>query len=940
MRRASVFLIFTLLFATNLIAQNSLDDLNIIFKHDFENDTEGDYLFDEWNNDWLNPAWCERQPELDIASNSSDLVNPTKTLQLNFPANSVGPSEGGTQWWTHFESKNEIYFSYDVYFMPGFQYQLGGKLPSVHGGDATPNIKPNGYDFFHIGLMFKQEGRIVFYVYFPDSKEAISGESFGWGVNDYPDDHFSPSSLVIEYGSGNPVYCYPGEWHNFTFRVVLNTVQSSGGGNYDGILEAYYDGKMVTQISHLLFRHTEELGIEYMNINSFFGGSTDEWRNPIDEWLRIDNVMLYTFNDDIDVPRGNTLSPINRTINYWRKLSATNSEPPTTPGSLASTNRTASTISLKWNDNSTDEYGFKIYRSISEYDGFSEIGSTTANVTTFTDKNLQPDITYYYRIKAFNDVGYSDYSSTISVSTLALQIPAAPTDLNATSVSYSSASLNWDDNSNNETGFEIERNGPNDNNLKKTFTLDADITSFTDAELEVNSAYQYRIRAFNGDGSSDFSSPVQIVTPYLEPPSSPTSLSSSEFTDTSITVTWDDNSTNEKAFIISRSLAINPSNIVEINVNANDTVFTDTKLASSTTYVYTIKAVNDAGPSPASNKYVASTLSLAETHRVKDGLIAYYNFGFDPGFIIHDQSGYGDPLDLEVLKQSAISWNPKSKLNMMSNTALVSILPAKKLIDAVKITNEITIECWIKPFEPEFLANSRILSLANNDYEVGLVMDQVFSSYPNENTLSYSIRLQTSSTNPSGFPEYIPDQTISYINLQHLVYVRDSLGKEVMYINGKKSSEGFRPSNLDTWKNDFHLRLGNESDLNHSWTGSFFLVAIYNKALTQEEINTNYYSGPSDSLLSDGIKYNINVYPNPATDVVNIEMTPQERQDIVPETYIKVLDMFGKIHYQKTIFNPNSSILETIDCKNFSKGFHFLQVISGNQMKTIKLIVQ
>jgi len=164
MRRISVFHFLPIFFATNLIAQNSLDDLNIIFKHDFENNTEGNYRYDEWSRDWWNPAWCERQPELEITSNTSDPVNPTKTLQLNFPAYSIGPSEGGTQWWTPIENKNEVYFSYDVYFMPGFQYQMGGKLPSVHGGDATPNTRQDGYDFFHVGLMFKHEGRIVFYV--------------------------------------------------------------------------------------------------------------------------------------------------------------------------------------------------------------------------------------------------------------------------------------------------------------------------------------------------------------------------------------------------------------------------------------------------------------------------------------------------------------------------------------------------------------------------------------------------------------------------------------------------------------------------------------------------------------------------------------------------------------------------------------------------------
>jgi hypothetical protein len=940
MRRISVFLFLNVLFRTYIFSQSSLNDLNIIFKHDFENNTIGDYSYSEWKSDWLNPAWSNRQSDLDIVRNTSDPVNPTKALQINFPANSVGTSEGGTQWWTHFDKKSEVYYSYDVYFMPGFKYQLGGKIPSVHGGSATPNVKPNGYDFFHVGLMFKQEGEIVFYVYYPDSKEPTYGESFSWGYDNYPTDYFKPSSVVIEYGSGVPVYCKPGEWHNFTYRVVLNTVKSTGGGNYDGILEAYFDGKLVTQISHLLFRHTNDLDIEYMNINSFFGGSTDEWRNPIEEWLRLDNVMVYTFKDNMSVPRGNTLSPSNRTINYWRMFSAINTTPPAAPGSLSSSSQTTSSISLKWTDNSTNESSFKVYRSLSATEGFSEVGSTAANVTSFTDNNLQTGITYYYRLRAYNNAGYSDYSSTLAVATLSLQIPAAPSGLVATSVNYNNTTLKWNDNSNNETGFQIERSGPNDYSIKMTFKTEAGIIQFTDNELVMNSNYQYQIRAFNSDGNSDYSSPIQITTPYLVAPSSPSSLTSSEFTDTSITVKWNDNSTNETGFVITRSLAVNPSKSIEIKVNANDTVFTDSKLASSTTYVYTVKAVNDAGNSPSSDKYVASTLSLAETKRVTKGLVAYYNFGYDPDFIIHDQSGYGEPLNLKVMQHAAVSWNQEKELAMLSNTALVSVIPAKKLISALKETNEITLECWIKPMEPESSANSRILSLANNDDEIGFVLDQEFICNPDASALEYRVRLQTESTNPSGFPEYIPDQNISYINLQHLAYVRDNLGKEVMYVNGIKSSEGFRPSNLNTWNDNFYLRLGNESDLNHSWKGTFYLVAIYNKALSMDEINNNYTAGPSDSLTHEGIYYDVSVYPNPITDLVTIEMIPQEIQDIVPQTFIKVLDIYGKTYYQKTIFNPNSRLLETIDFKNFSKGFYFLQVISGNQQKSIKLVKQ
>ncbi len=941
MNRISLIILLTFNFSLIVRSQNSLNDLNIVFNHDFENNTLGDYLEGEWSRDWLSPSFSIRQSETDIVQEVNDLVNPTNTLQINYTAGTVGQANNGASWHTPINRMDEVYVSYDLMFMPGFQFQLGGKLPSVQGGNVDAGVKPNGYDGFTGGLMFHKEGLLYFYVYYPDSKDPNYGDSFLWGSDGYTADDFSPSKVVVEYGSGNVSVCTPGEWHNITYRMVLNTVKPEGGGNYDGIMEAYFDGKLVTQISQILFRHTTDIGIDCMRLYSFFGGSGDEWKTPIDEWLRVDNVVLYTFQDNIDVPRGNELSPTDRTINYWRQFSAYNTEPPASPTALSTSSISSSTVGLKWTDNSKNEYGFKIYRSSSANDGFTEIGTTNTNITSFTDKYLQPSTTYYYTIRSFNDIGYSEYTSALSVSTSALQLPAAPSGLVSTSVQYTTTSLKWNDNSNNETGFEVERSGPNDTEIKNIFNLDAGNTVFTDVDLAMNSTYQYRIRSFNLDGYSDFSAQIEITTPYIEPPSTPTSLKSTDFTDKSISVSWKDNSDNEDGFIIVRSLATDASHSESITVDANDTSYIDTELLSSTSYIYTVRAINFAGKSGTSNKNVATTLSVAETKRVKDGLIAYYNFGFDPDFIIHDQSSFGEPLNLRVAKPNAVSWEPSNKLKIQSGTVLVSTAPANKIIDALKKTNEITIECWIKPLEPEFSTRSRIISLSSNDNEIGFLLDQDYSGNADLHSLTYGVRMQTESTNSSGYPEFIPDLgNIPFINLQHLAYVRDSLGKEVMYINGIKSSEGFRPSDFSTWNDDFYLKFGNESDLKYPWKGTFYSVAIYKDALTQIQVNRNYSLGPCDSIRQDGLDYEISVYPNPVTDLAVIEINPVSTQDYVPQTMIRVLDVFGKVYYQKSLFNPNSQFTETLDFRQYQKGIYLIQVISGNKQKSTKLIVQ
>lgn len=924
----------------SVIAQSSLDDLNIIFKNDFENSTVGVYSRDEWYRDWNKPYYDQRLDKTDIVQDFSDTDNPTKVVQYNFPAGSLGPSEGGGQWRTKFANQDELYISYDIMFMPGFQYALGGKIPGAIGGELPDFMRPSGYNGFTGGLMFKGDHRLVFYMYYPDQSFEEGGTSFTWGGVNYPKGYFLPSSVEVNYGSGEACYMHPGEWHNITYRMVMNTLQSEGHGNYDGIIEAYFDGKLVTQLSKLLFRQTSQLAIDCMKMVTFFGGGTDEWRNPIDEWIRMDNVILYTFKNDVNVPRGNTLSSTDRTINYWRQFSSIPTTVPDAPISLTSTAQTKSSISLRWQDRSINEKGFKIFRSTSPEGGFVEIASLTANVNNFTDNSLKPGTNYFYKVLAYNDIGNSNETSVLRIATLPIILPADPAGLTVSQLSYTKVILTWNDRSSNETNFELERLGPNNPNIINTFKLNANTTTFSDEGLQMNVTYTYRIRAYNNDGYSAYSNTVQVITPYLALPAAPSMLKSKEFTEKSITIRWNDNSNNESGFIITRLEGNNPANPVTIRMNANDTVLTDQNLLPNTTYIYTVKAVNEAGNSPLSNKDVASTLSLAETKRVKDGLIAYYNFGYDPDYIIHDLSEYGEPLNLKIQKSSAVSWNENNRLEVLSNTALVSTTPAEKITSALRKTGELSLECWIRPAEPNILSSCRVVSMGISDSEVGFVLDQNFSDVNDEKLLNYSMRVQTESTNKSGYPEITPFKDIAFLNMQHVVYVRDTLGEESMYINGQKTASGFRPNSFDTWSKGFYLKLGNENDMNHPWRGTFYALAVYNKSLTPTQIRQNYNLGPCDSISSDNLDFEISLFPNPVSDILHVSIMPVEFRDMISRTTVRLLDVYGKIYYEEVVFNPNIQTTKDIDVSGLSSGIYLLQVLSGSYHKSVKFIVQ
>lgn len=92
--------------------------------------------------------------------------------------------------------------------------------------------------------------------------------------------------------------------------------------------------------------------------------------------------------------------------------------PPAAPSSLRATVSGANVI-LNWNDNSSNEDGFRVYRrtkSKNNWSSWAPLTPTTgAGITTFTDANV-PRGTYQYHVVAYtNAAGPSGPSNTVQV---------------------------------------------------------------------------------------------------------------------------------------------------------------------------------------------------------------------------------------------------------------------------------------------------------------------------------------------------------------------------------------------------------------------------------------------------------------------------------------------------------------------------------------------
>jgi titin len=343
--------------------------------------------------------------------------------------------------------------------------------------------------------------------------------------------------------------------------------------------------------------------------------STDDFADPLNTTLVATvgtNVVNYTD------------SGLAAATKYYYRVRATNQggdsansnvangttlpNPPAAPSGLTATALSQTSVRLDWVDNSTNETGFKIERSLNGA-VFDVTIPADANEITYTDTGLTPNATYYYRVRATNTGGDSAPSSTVSVTTLP-NPPGAPTGLTGSlqvvADPYSlQVNLNWVDGSNNETGFKIERSADGTTYGQITI-VGTGVQAYADTTVSPDATYSYRVTATNAGGDSAPSNVVTVSTP----PAAPTNARPSGITKNSIQIFWNDNSQTETNFLIRKSTdGVNFSDLTQV---AKDTTsYTDTGLAGDTTYSYRVYAVNTAGKSDGSNVTEGKTLPAA-----------------------------------------------------------------------------------------------------------------------------------------------------------------------------------------------------------------------------------------------------------------------------------------------------------------------------------------
>lgn len=164
-------------------------------------------------------------------------------------------------------------------------------------------------------------------------------------------------------------------------------------------------------------------------------------------------------------------------------------------------------------------YAWQIFLHHNEHEHPEPVITSASSSTVISPIGCDGN-TYYYRIKlTVTDPQGLSASDEVNLYP-ACDFPEAPDNLVANALSSTRVQLTWADNSDDETGFRIERS-QNGGPFLNVGTVGPNVTTFINSDLSVATSYSYRVAAVSAVGQSPYSNIANVTSQSLQPVPSP-----------------------------------------------------------------------------------------------------------------------------------------------------------------------------------------------------------------------------------------------------------------------------------------------------------------------------------------------------------------------------------------------------------------------------------
>jgi len=229
--------------------------------------------------------------------------------------------------------------------------------------------------------------------------------------------------------------------------------------------------------------------------------------------------------------------------------------------------------------------------------------------------------------------------------------------------------------------------------------------------------------------------------------------------------------------------------------------------------------------------------------RYDASVIAVWNFKTGTGTTAFDTSGVEPAINLNL--SGSYNWVGGWGIQIVDGKAQGSTASSKKLHDLITSTGEYSIEAWVVPANVTQEGPAGIVSYSAGTTSRNFTLGQTLYNYDFLN--------RSSETDQNGMAQLSTADAAEILqtSLQHVVATFSPTDGRKIFVNGVLVAEEdvATGGTLNDWNDTYAFVLGNEVSSDRLFAGTFRMVAIHNRALTQDQIVQNFDVGVGEKFF-------------------------------------------------------------------------------------------
>ncbi|MDF1572018.1 MAG: T9SS type A sorting domain-containing protein [Bacteroidales bacterium] len=498
----------------------------------------------------------------------------------------------------------------------------------------------------------------------------------------------------------------------------------------------------------------------------------------------------------------------------------------------------------------------------------------------------------------------------------------APSNLSAELLDVTKVKITWEDNTDTESGFRIERSEGSVDNFITIAEVNANSTMYVDSLLKEETHYYYRVFAFNESQLSGFDGVASVVT--LGATSLPQEIGgplpedNAMIVETLPALRW-----NQSINADNYDVYFGSNDPPAFKFNQSDTVFYPEKLEKGTTYYWRIDAKNGFGTT------TGRTWSFYVKEGINAGQIAHWKLDETTGAIAADSGPF--KLDGELLNMNPVGWYT-GKVN--------GGLLFDGVDDVMRVAHKDVLILSDESFSISLWLYTQDLS------ETSMVLFEKGSFFSNDEqgtngrwfvieTSGDALRFVIDDNNKESAVVINDVSNLLPYKWTHIVAIRDAEERMLkLYVNGALQSGAADETGSISQTDDLYI--GN----NQSGTGPFYgildEIKMYNYALSNAEVKA-VYGTSVDVPVRIGDELNpVKNYPNPFSSSTTFEYNLASENDVTLYIYSLSGRRLSTLVDQRQTAGTHSL---TFDAVGMESGIYLYELRIGSKGYRGKMII-